>query len=439
MVNLSPFVLIQTKKERSDMATYLAPDVYVEEVPGGVQPIEPVGTRTAGFVGVAPDRAARVNEPVPINNWSQFTRIFMSGDNSSNTTLSRAVYGFFLNGGSRCYVVNIGDGRSITGGGGRSRVGLDVLQQVDEVAIVAAPGYVDPASYDALLSHCEARGDRVAILDGPETVADVALLTEVATVEAPRPGSSGGEGTSEGEEEQREPARREAPARRGLRARPSDGGYGAQYFPWITVRDADNPDELINVPPSGHIAGIWARNDATRGVHKAPANEIVQGALNVSYPLTRDEVGELNRAGVNSIRSFAREGIRVWGGRTLAGSASEWRYLNVRRLVNMIKESIELSTRWIVFEPNDYTLWKSIIRDVTAFLTIIWRSGALLGRTPEQAFFVKCDEETNPPEIIDAGMVVTLIGIAPVKPAEFIIFRISQFSGAVESNVQGGA
>ena len=174
------------------------------------------------------------------------------------------------------------------------------------------------------------------------------------------------------------------------------------------------------------MAGIWARTDATRGVHKAPANEVIRGAVNVTQRLTREEQGVLNPAGVNCIRYFPREGIRVWGARTLADAASEWRYLNVRRLFNMIEESIAEATRWIVFEPNDRQLWKSIRRDVGAFLTRVWRDGALMGRTAEEAFFVKCDEETNPPEIIDAGQVVAVIGIAPVKPAEFVVFQISQ-------------
>src|SRR5262249_5155858 len=154
-----------------------------------------------------------------------------------------------------------------------------------------------------------------------------------------------------------------------------------------------------------------------RGVHKAPANELVRGALNVTYNVTREEQAELNALGINCIRLFAREGIRVWGARTLADAASEWRYLNVRRLFNMIEESIAESTNWTVFEPNDRTLWKNIRRDIGAFLTRLWRDGALMGRRPEEAFFVKCDEETNPPEVIDAGQVQTLIGIAPVKPA----------------------
>lgn len=406
------------------MPDYRTPDVYVEEVSGGARPIEAVGTSTAGFVGVSPDPKARQNEAVAINNWTQFVREFVP-EQASSTPLSHAVFGFFQNGGRRCYVVNVGGGKSIVGSG-RNRAGLDILEQIDEVAIVAAPGYTDAASYDALLTHCEKLEDRVAILDAPEAVPSLDALTRVAAVRSSRKASEASSGESG---DSNEP---------GLRARQSDGGYGAFYFPWITVRDPLAANALVNVAPSGHIAGIWARTDATRGVHKAPANEIVRGALDVTYRLTRAEQGDLNQAGVNCIRLFGREGIRVWGARTLAASDSEWRYLNVRRLFNMVKESIARSTRWIVFEPNDYTLWKSIRRDVSAFLTLLWRDGALMGRTPEEAFFVKCDEETNPPEVIDAGRVITLVGIAPVKPAEFIIFRISQYHGGVEVETQGG-
>ncbi len=196
-------------------------------------------------------------------------------------------------------------------------------------------------------------------------------------------------------------------------------------------------NEVVPVAPSGHIAGIWARTDGIRGVHKAPANEAVRGALDLTYRVTDAEQGELNSAGVNCIRFFSTEGIRVWGARTLAGSSSEYRYLNVRRLLNYLEESILEGTRWIVFEPNDQGLWKLIRRDVSAFLTRAWRDGALMGASPEEAFFVKCDEETNTPDTVDAGMVVTIIGVAPVKPAEFVIFRISQFSGGAQLEAQG--
>src|SRR5262249_4252053 len=160
-----------------------------------------------------------------------------------------------------------------------------------------------------------------------------------------------------------------------------------------------------------------------------PANERINGALDVRYRVTAAEQAELNAAGVNCIRFFPDAGIRVWGARTVADSASEWRYVNVRRLFNMIEESIGRATRWVVVEPNAPPLWKSIKRDIGAFLFRLWRSGALMGASQDQAFFVKCDEETNPPESIDAGEVNTLIGIAPVKPAEFVIFRIGQSAG----------
>jgi phage tail sheath protein FI len=181
------------------------------------------------------------------------------------------------------------------------------------------------------------------------------------------------------------------------------------------------------------LAGIYARTDATRGVHKAPANEPIRGALNVTYRVTHAEQGPLNEAGVNCIRFFPSQGIRVWGARTLADASSEWRYINVRRLFAMIEESIAQGTRWVVFEPNAVPLWKAIRRDVSAFLTLVWRDGALTGATPEEAFFVQCDDETNPAEVIDAGRLVVLVGIAPAKPAEFIIFRIGQYAGGAET------
>lgn len=412
------------------MPTYLTPGIYVEEVSTGSRPIEAVGTSTAAFIGVAPNPDARLHEAFGINNWSQFIKEY-SNEGASSTPLAQAVYGFFQNGGGRCYIVNIGPKKELVGDG-KQRKGIDTLEEVDEVAIVAAPGFTDAASYDTILSHCEKLQDRVAILDAPENddKFNVDQLKSVVTSGATKPKKpAAGEASA--------PAETATPG--GLRARTSDRGFGAYYFPWIKIRDPLSPKDQVNVPPSGHIAGIYARTDATRGVHKAPANETVRGALDLTYKVTREEQGELNRLGVNCIRQFLTQGIRVWGARTLADSASEWRYLNVRRLFNQIEESIANGTRWVVFEPNDRALWKSIRRDVSAFLTLQWRQGALMGATPEQAFFVQCDEETNPPEVIDAGMVVTVIGIAPVKPAEFVIFRIGQGAGGPQIETQGGA
>jgi len=411
------------------MPTYLTPGIYIEEISTGSQPIEAVGASTAAFIGVAPNPDARLHAAFGINNWSQFIKEY-SGEGATSTPLSQAVYGFFQNGGGRCYIVNVGPKKDLVGDG-KQRKGIETLEEVDEVAIVAAPGFSDAASYDTILSHCEKLQDRVAILDAPENGDNfnVDQLKTVATSGPAKPKKpAAGDAAA--------PAEPATPAG-GLRARTSDGGFGAYYFPWITIRDPFSPKDLVNAPPSGHIAGIYARTDATRGVHKAPANETVRGALDLTYKVTREEQGELNRLGVNCIRQFATQGIRVWGARTLADG--EWRYLNVRRLFNQIEESIANGTRWVVFEPNDRSLWKSIRRDVSAFLTLQWRQGALMGATPEEAFFVQCDEETNPPEVIDAGMVVTVIGIAPVKPAEFVIFRIGQSAGGAEIETQGGA
>ncbi len=386
------------------MPTYLTPGVYVEEMQTGARPIQPVGTSTAAFLGVASLAEANVGQAIAINNWTQFQKAYVPSaakdpKDAAATLLVHAVYGFFANGGSRCYVVNLGKGGSLV-------KGLRVLEQVDEVAIIAAPGYADPASHDALLSHCELMKDRVAVLDGPEQVDSIDRFTVV--------GAAGGN---------------DGDAPKGVRPRPSDGGYGAVYWPWITVKDPIDGETLATVPPSGHLAGIYARTDATRGVHKAPANEIIRGALNVGYRLTPQEQGVLNPVGVNCIRFFTGQGIRVWGARTVADGSSEWRYLNVRRVFNFMEKSIARSTNWIVFEPNDQFLWQAIRRDITSFLTVLWRDGVLAGKTADEAFFVKCDSETNTPETIELGQVITLIGVAVVKPAEFIIFRIGQHAG----------
>ena len=205
----------------------------------------------------------------------------------------------------------------------------------------------------------------------------------------------------------------------------SAGGYAATYYPWLVVNDPVSGGRTT-APPSGHLAGVWARTDASRGVHKAPANTTIAGALGLVRPVSKGEQELLNPAGINCIRFFPGEGILVWGARTLAPEASEFRYINVRRLTNMIKETVLKNTRWAVFEPNHHPLWAALRRDVTAFLTNVWRDGALVGETPQEAFFVKCDAETNPPEVRDEGRVVTLIGIAPVKPAEFVVFQLSQ-------------
>jgi len=415
------------------MPEYLAPGVYVEEVPGGAHPIVPVGLSTAGFVGEAPDPGALVNVAWPVNNWLEFVRRYVP-EGSASTPLSHAVFGYFLNGGSRCYVVNTGKGRPVTGGG-RDAQGLQVLERVDEVAIVVCPGYTDPASHEAVISHCESMRYRVGILD-LEDVADIDDLTKVETAPDPKKaGGGGGGGDSSGGGGGGGAAAGDA----GTARRPRDTTYATTYFPKITVKDPLPPGDLVDISPSGHVAGVWSRTDLLRGVHKAPANEVPRGALNLGYRVTTAEQKLLNVAGINAIRFFERDGIKIWGARTLAQESDPFRYLNVRRLFIMVEKSIELSTNWIVFEPNDEVLWGSITRDCTAFLTGLWRTGALVGRRPSEAFFVKCDRETNPPDQVDLGIVTTLIGLAAVKPAEFVVFRISQWDGGAQVQTVGAA
>ena len=399
------------------MATsYLSPGVYVEEVDRGSKPIEAVGTNTVGFLGES--MMGPVNQAVLVTNWTQYVKTF--GDFTQSTFISHAVYGFFNNGGSRCYVVNVGapanldlspadtkaaaekaasvkaDGSPTTGtkvdndaryigkdNGPGARTGLKCFEEIDEISLVAAPGVISAAVQDALLTHCENRKDRFAILDSPETV-------QGGVDKLPRP---------------------------------RDSKYGAYYFPWIQVYDPERGN--VYIPPSGHVAGVYARTDNERGVHKAPANEIMRGALGLRYQISRGEQDILNPRGINCIRLMQGNGIRIWGARTLSSDPS-WRYINVRRLFIMVETSIERATQWVVFEPNDFRLWKRVTRTIASFLTLVWRQGALMGETPEKAFFVKCDEETNPPEVIDVGQLIVEIGLAPVKPAEFVIFRIGQ-------------
>jgi phage tail sheath protein FI len=214
-----------------------------------------------------------------------------------------------------------------------------------------------------------------------------------------------------------------------------DSAFGALYYPNVVVSNplarpgATNGELYLTVPPSGHVAGVWARTDAARGVWKAPANEALRGIARLENDVTSGEQDLLNPDGVNCIRSFGSYGTKIWGARTLAKTDPSWRYINVRRLFNYIEESIQRGTQWAVFEPNDFDLWQRVKRNITSFLRGLWQQGALVGATPEQAFYVLCDESNNPASSVDEGKLIVEVGIAPVKPAEFVIFRISQWQG----------
>jgi phage tail sheath protein FI len=528
--------------------TYLSPGVYVEEVDRGMKPIEGVGTAVAAFVGFT-ERAEQpprngsaptslLNKATLVTNWSQFTQRF--GGFVKGAYLPHAVYGYFANGGGRCYVISVNtlatsedpalakpaqtalpsvaDAKSdsllikarqagpggndiqifiqqpktveeeeqpkekgdtfnlfvksggseverfenLTMGSGERNVqtvvntesrmieielvsksgtladrrpaqgeyalqggevkalavttsqfegnvarreGIGALEALDEVTMVCVPdlmssyqqGDIDldgiKAVQTMVLAHCERLKYRFAILDAPPDMSP----QEIGDWRHKQAGY--------------------------------DSKYGALYYPWIEVPNplGGNGTTLL-VPPSGHLAGIYARTDEQRGVHKAPANEVVAEAIDLELNVTKEEQDMLNPMGVNCLRAFPGRGIRVWGARTLSSDPA-WRYINVRRLFNFVEASIEAGTQWVVFEPNDEDLWARVRRDVTAFLRRVWLSGALFGSTPEQAFYVKCDGELNPPEVRDAGQLIIEVGLAPVKPAEFVIFRISQWAG----------
>ena len=401
---------LQTFEVRAEVADSKLCTNFTEYVNrfGPARPVDaagnPVDLDPASVAQVIPFSADQQDAPgVPIN--------------PGHRALTHAVNGFFRNGGTRCFVARLT-------GYDQDQIdrALRDFESIDAIAIVAAPGVVpaDPNElplgvWNSLVAHCELCRDRFAVLDSPATVEDeLGNLDDKAF-------------TFDGER----------------RVLPNRSRNAAYYFPWLEVidpakqlQDQDATRAVgrkqrgaIYVPPSGHIAGIYARTDEQRGVHKAPANAPVFGATDVRYYVSRQRQDLLNPQGVNCIRSL-NGNIVVWGARTIGGDLNgEWKYINVRRLFLFLAESIDEGTQWVVFEPNDQALWGKIRRNVTAFLTNVWRTGALFGATPDEAFYVKCDAETNPPEARDLGQVVTEIGVSIVRPAEFVIFRMTQSIG----------
>ena len=548
------------------MPEYLSPGVYVEEVDRGPKPIEGVGTAMAAFVGFTekaevvrdngdgPYVENLLNQPQLITNWTQFVDKF--GGFVPGLKLPHAVYGYFSNGGTRCYVVSVRTfpkaAATLLNAAGKAalrieakQAGFDAMQlrvrtsnvkgaaaapasapvkvakkDDKDAPVEPAPTAAPAASGDVTFNFyvekqapnsgwtvlesfenvkLESAGSKVAVVwpnnKAPKFVTvepmetsiaaaapreqDTMLVMDKNLLEAPKAADFNGDvsartgvdglevlddvtmvvvpdlmTTMPGEKLDLEMVKsvqtqmiahcercgdrvaildtppnmtpQEVKAWR-METTGFDSSYAAMYYPWIKVSDPAT-DKIITIPPSGHIAGVWARNDTTRGVHKAPANEVVSLAVGLEYQTTKGEQDTLNPNGVNCIRAFPGRGIRVWGARTLSSDPA-WRYINVRRLYNYVEKSIENGTQWVVFEPNDRALWSRVDRDITAFLRGVWRDGALFGNTPSEAFYVKVDDELNPPESRDLGRLIIEIGMCPVKPAEFVIFRISQWAG----------
>ena len=270
------------------------------------------------------------------------------------------------------------------------RSGITSLEDIDEISICLAPGMWATDVRRALIEHCELLKDRFAVVDPTPAL----LLNDSERIDPEV-----------------------------IKAK-IDSKYGAVYYPWLIGRDFA-AGRNVRLPPSGHVAGIYARSDVERGVHKAPANEVVRAIDSFEIDIAKREQDMLNPKGVNALRYFPNRGNRVWGARCLTSDMA-WKYVNVRRLFIFVEESIDEGTQWVVFEPNDEKLWARVRQTINQFLERLWREGMLFGAKREEAFFVKCDRTTMTQDDIDNGRLICVIGIAPVKPAEFVIFRIQQ-------------
>jgi hypothetical protein len=312
-----------------------------------------------------------------------------------------AARAFFANGGQRLYVARLrrtDDRRPETSDLASA---LDRLTPIPGISIVAAPGSTygpadptDPGGVTktlnvahALLVHVQTTRSRIAIVDPGEDQ----LAAEVLDV------------------------------RNGV-----DSSFGALYYPWVRVTDPASGADLL-VPPSGFVAGVYARVDLKQGVHKAPANEQLSLAVGLERELSHSEADTLSASGVNLLRTFSSRGVVVWGARTLT-SDSDWTYVNVRRFIIFLEQSIDKGLQWVTFEPNDETLWSNVRRTIEDFLFNQWRSGALAGTKPEEAYFVRCDRTTMTQNDLDNGRLMCLVGVAPIRPAEFVIFRIGHWT-----------
>jgi len=287
-----------------------------------------------------------------------------------------------------------------------AKTGLTAFEDLTDISIVAAPGStfantnldadLDMADKltiaGALITHCELMLYRVAVLDS----INGQDLTDV--------------GQYRGQ---------------------LDSEYAALYYPWVQIVDPVTDNEII-LPPSGFVCGLYVANDIASGVQKAPANMVVNGAVGFELTLNKAQQDVLNPQGINCFRFFEGRGYRLWGARTIT-SVSQWMYVNVRRYFCYLEHSIDLGTQWVVFEPNNEALWAQVKQSVYDFLYSEWQAGRLMGTKPEQAFFVNCDNSTMSQQDLDQGRLICVIGVAPVYPAEFVIFRIGQWAGSQAS------
>ncbi|MGD6934415.1 MAG: phage tail sheath family protein [Candidatus Bathyarchaeia archaeon] len=345
------------------------PGVYVEEVSFPLS-IQGVSTSTAAFIG---ETQKGPSTPTLITSWQQFQTVFGSYFGEGQY-LPYSVEGFFLNGGPRCYI------RKVTGND--YTTALTEIEKIDSISLIYVPNAQAVSGLtDLLIDHCEKLKNRFVIIDSIQGQSP-------SNVSKPKRVSS----------------------------------FAALYYPWIQVRQGA---KLCFVPPGGHIAGVYARTDTEHGVHKAPANQPVNGAVGLEFMVSDAQQGNLNLQSINCIRKFVGKGILVWGARTLS-SDPEFKYVNVRRLLIYLEQSISKGTKWVVFESNNQTTWAKIKSTVDSFLSASWQAGMLTGTKPQDAYFVRCDRSTITQNDIDNGKIIVQVGVAPVKPAEFMIFSTSQ-------------
>lgn len=389
------------------MPEYQTPGVYVDETTFRPKTITGVSTATTAFVGPTPKGPVE-GPPEPLTSFAEFERFYggletlrIAGGEARNY-VAHAAQAFFAEGGRRLYVARVmvpDDGRPLTvedyvGEDRPTRTGLAALDECGDASLIAAPG----ASADetlgrgvmqALVRHVEQHRHRFAVLDAIRGWSIDAV--------------------------------------RQLR-RDFDSSRAALYYPWVLVDDplaGPWQRRRLVLPPSGFICGIYARVDATRGVHKAPANEIIRSARGLETRITARQQEIVNPEGINCLRSFRWRGPVVWGARTLS-SDPEWKYINIWRYFLYLEQSIKRGTQWTVFEPNGEPLWNRVRQAVEMFLYNEFRIGALQGEKPEEAYFVRCDRTTMTQDDIDNGRLICEIGVAPLRPAEFVIFRIGQ-------------
>jgi hypothetical protein len=371
------------------------PGVYRTEVlPPSVSPLS---TGVPAFLGLA--TAGELEVPQRLRLFSEFDGRFVSPAMSAGF-LRAAVEGFFVNGGDSCFVVRLNEA---LGPEDALASGLAAIADLDDIDLVCVPDVSrlrDPPVVAALppervqalqrlaVDHCERVGTRIAILDSLPGAGQDAVLRQRATLISPN---------------------------------------ATLYHPWILTH-SDGADEPSFTPPCGHVAGIYSRTDRASGVHKAPANEVAHGAFDLERDVTNDLQAGLNAAGVNCLRAFPGRGIRVWGARTLATDPS-WVYVNVRRLILTVARSISVLAAPLLFEPQGEPLWRRIRRELAAYLTGLHRQGALRGASPDEAFFVRCDAETNAGA--EQGCMVVQLGLAAARPNEFVVVHFVQQAGGV--------